>query len=42
MAPADEASARYVIDHLSDLSQPFGTKIKFDGKIGLLDLGAAS
>jgi len=42
MAPADEASARYVIDHLAELSRPFGTRIKFDGKIGLLDLSASS
>lgn len=39
LAPADEASAHHVIEHLADLSAPFGTKIKFDRGIGVLELG---
>ncbi len=42
LAPSDEASARYVIEHLSELCQPYGTKIRFDGKIGHLELPKAS
>ena len=41
LAPPDAASAKRIIDHLAELSRPFGTKIAFDGKIGQLDLGGA-